>query len=330
MASSSGSATAGALAREGSALVSVVGSLGRTEGMSRAHGRPSHQGSATLPGVPSRRTLLLGVGGVLGTSAVVAATDVLPLRVRSRFGFGGEQRVALPDVDPGLVEVGRLATGAIHRTAYPPGSSPGDPLPVCLVLHGRGGDSGDAFESHGLQLYLAQVVAQGVPPFVLAAVDGGDAYWHRRRDGRDPEAALQDLLHVLKVRGHPVDRVALMGWSMGGYGALSLGAKWGRDRVASILADSAAMFSGFTDARPGAFDDESDYKVNDVSRRLDVLRTMTVRLSCGRDDPFAAAVSRLARNLPDVQLAMGPGGHTVDYWRSVAAAGLRFVGATLD
>jgi pimeloyl-ACP methyl ester carboxylesterase len=88
--------------------------------------------------------------------------------------------------------------------------------------------------------FLAATVAPGaVAPFALASVDGRSSYWHRRVGGEDRMAMLlQDFLPLLADR-HGLARgpVALVGWSMGGYGAV-LAAEEHPGRFAAVAAAS--------------------------------------------------------------------------------------------
>ncbi len=278
----------------------------------------------------SRRSLLLG-GGAAVVTATAVGRDRLPYRVRDTLGLADDPVVALPTGPTGPLVKGALPGGAGFGISYPHGSTDKDSLPVCLVLHGRGGDHTDAFGSHGLDRFLAEVVRTGTPPFVLAAVDGGpDSYWHRRSDGRDPEANVTQLLAELQRRGHPVNRVAISGWSMGGYGALLMAARLGSSTVTAVVADSPALFRRYADARPGAFDDEADYRAHDVFAATGPLSNLSVRLSCGQDDPFFTPTAQLAAALPRAEASFGQGSHNVAFWRSTGAADLRFIGRALS
>src|SRR5439155_15416609 len=112
-----------------------------------------------------------------------------------------------------------------YLVTFPPGTSPGDPLPVCAVLPGRATSERAFIDVLNLPDHLALGMrTRGVPAFALASVGGHAGYWHRRRDGRDWMAMLLDELLPLLRRAHhlpgPGRGTALMGWSMGGYGAL--------------------------------------------------------------------------------------------------------------
>lgn len=202
-----------------------------------------------------------------------------------------------------------------------------------MVLHGKGGDATSAARI-GFPEALDRVVGTGVPAFALATVSGGNGYWHPRRDGTDAGrmvvAELLPLLAGLGLAAAPTDRVALLGWSMGGFGALLLGRGLGPARVAGIGAVSAALWTSPGRTAPGAFDDAADYRRHDLLARPDAWRGIPVRLDCGESDPFVAANRVLARRMapPPVSL-FRPGGHTAGYWRSVAPDQLRFLGRAL-
>jgi len=124
---------------------------------------------------------------------------------------------------------------------------------------------------------------------------------------------IQDLLPLLAAKGLATDRIALIGWSMGGYGALFLASRLGPSRVAGVAAASAALWQSPGDSAPGAFDDSLDFARNDVFARRSVLATMPVPLDCGRDDPFIVANRALARALPAATTTFDGGAHTQEY-----------------
>lgn len=118
------------------------------------------------------------------------------------------------------------------RLAVPEGRAPRG---LVVVLHGRGGDADSAFE-----LGYA-VAATGLG---LVSVDGGNGYRHARRDGTDSGAMVREELIPLALSrcGLPVTtRVGLLGWSMGGFGALLLAGDLGPSRVSGVVAASAAL-----------------------------------------------------------------------------------------
>lgn len=59
---------------------------------------------------------------------------------------------------------------------------------------------------------------------------------------------VDEFLPLLASRGLRTDRVAVAGWSMGGYGALLCGLTY-PDRFRMIIATSPAIFHSYGDAR---------------------------------------------------------------------------------
>ena len=214
---------------------------------------------------------------------------------------------------------------------YPPQGRPGMPLSFLLVLHGRGDSHQDVLGSHHLGSFLAAAVRAGTPAFALVAVDGGDhSYWHRRRDGEDPQAMITDeLVPVLAGQGLRTARFCVGGWSMGGYGALLLAERLGPARVAACAVDSPALWLEAGDSAPGAFDDRADFHANDVIAQHAQLKGIPVRISCGTSDPFLPGVRALLTAAPALQHDLSPGGHDLAFWQHAAPSQLAFVGQHL-
>lgn len=265
----------------------------------------------------SRRALLLGATGALVTACASGGAD--PRRSASRRVDGTFSSPSMHGADVGWTIV------------YPRGHRPGARLPVVITLHGRSATHATAFATLHLDAVLDRVVAAGVRPFALASVDGGDhGYWHRRSDGTDSGAMVVDELVPL-LRRHDLDagRLALHGWSMGGYGALLLA---GRDRlsVRAVAAASPALFTSAGATPQGAFDSAEDFARNDVLAHPEWLDGVPLRVDCGRSDPFWATARRFADELAERPAgAFGSGAHTASYWRSVAPAELAFLGRHL-
>ena len=200
------------------------------------------------------------------------------------------------------------------RLARPAGQhSVAAPQRLVVALHGHGGDADWAFDSVHIERHVA---SSGL---AVATVDGGDFYWHARRSGIDPgNLVVQDLLPLLAGKGLATGRIGLIGWSMGGYGALLLASRLPPSRVAGVVGTSAALWQSSGDTAAGAFDDRSDFARNDVfSRRADLGR-VPVRLDCGSDDPFIVANRAFARGLPKALATFDSGSHTEEYWTAHA------------
>ncbi len=110
--------------------------------------------------------------------------------------------------------------------------------------------------------------------------------------------------------------MAFLGWSMGGYGAMLLGARLGAARTAAICAVSPALWTAPGAAAPGAFDDAADYQANSVWG-LPALNGIPLRIDCGLDDPFLAATRQFVAQLPTPPAGgFSPGGHNASFWSS--------------
>ncbi|TDD60427.1 esterase [Kribbella antibiotica] len=294
----------------------------------------------------SRRALLStgAAAGVAGLAGVVGLeTGVLPgrARVHDVLGLTGPDGV-IPDVPAGPVVSGTFDSfGRRTKVGYsiicPDGYQLSDHLPVVLVLHGRGGDHTSAIRDLGIDRYLTAAVRAGTTPFALATVDGGsDTYWHRRVSDEDPGFMLdQEFLPLLANRGIDTAQYGVLGWSMGGYGALLYTAlhAWQRRvrpgaRAVAVGALSPAVWRRYEDVAPGAFDSREDFDGGQLFGRQVSLRDVAVRIDCGRDDPFAGAAAELRKEL---QTAGGQqaGAHTQGYWRRMLPAQLAFLGGRL-
>jgi dienelactone hydrolase len=239
------------------------------------------------------------------------------------------------------VEAGSFTSSA-RKTAVGwslsiPPNTPAQNLPVVVVLHGRGGNHDTAFKDLKLHDFLAAHTKTGGKPFALASVDGGDnTYWHPRHDGDDPISMItQEFLPMLKQRGLNTRRIGVLGWSMGGYGALLLARESHRKNlkntdVAAAAAGSPALFTSYKSSAAGAFDDADDFaRYGDLSTAPDVGAT-PMHVSCGKDDAFTDITKKYrAKVTPPPQGEISKGCHTEGYWRSLAAEQLAFLGAHL-
>ena len=202
----------------------------------------------------------------------------------------------------------------------PSGDGPLDGAIICL--HGRNNDHRYAFDD----IHVHDVAASLDMRIGVAAVDGGaDSYWHARRDGSDAGTMLvEDFVPLVRDRLN-VGRVMLMGWSMGGYGAL-LAFERHADVFERVAVGSAALWLRARDTSPGAFDGAADFDANNVWTDLNRLDASRVRIDCGTHDPFLSADRELARRLgSEVTASFTDGYHDARFWRSVAPAQVRFL-----
>ena len=199
--------------------------------------------------------------------------------------------------------------------ARPPGET--GVLRPLIALHGKGSSAASVMAG-GVEQGLAEAAMAGLPPFAVVAVDGGGSYWHRRASGDDAGAMVIDELIPMLANQHDLDtsRVGFLGWSMGGYGALLLGARLGPARTAAICAVSPALWLSPEAAAPGAFDSAEDFAANTVFG-LPALGSIPVRVDCGTDDPFHSATKEFVAQLPNPPAGgFSPGGHDAGYWSS--------------
>ncbi len=131
---------------------------------------------------------------------------------------------------------------------------------------------------------------------------------------------------LLTDKGLDISRLALLGWSMGGYGALRLAAQLGRDRVVAATAMSPALWHRFADSTPGAFDDEADFERSSVFGHQRELDGIAVRIDCGEEDLFYSATQEYVDEFPNRPAGgFEPGSHGVGYWRRMAPAHVQFI-----
>ncbi len=133
-------------------------------------GRPVRAGDAGM----TRRGFLAGAGLAAAALAVGGiASRVAPWRHWLDAGgdTGGDAQGAGHSITRRDFTLdSRYVEGPVpYSIAWPPGSKPGDPLPACFALPGRGGAA---------PMWFANVVARAVgkrqaPPFAVIGVDGG-------------------------------------------------------------------------------------------------------------------------------------------------------------
>ena len=206
----------------------------------------------------------------------------------------------------------------------------GAAYPVLICLPGRGRPP-EALLEGGLRFgdFVADgIERRGVTPFAVAALQAGDTYWHARASGDDAMAMLFDeFIPFLRDQRGLTGPLAIMGWSMGGYGALRAAELHPQD-FAAVCGVSAALWRSYEDGVGDAFDSAADYARNDVYADAGKLRGLPVRVDCGRQDPFYDADVAFTQALPESPAGgFEPGGHNDDYWSRVAPAEIDWIGA---
>lgn len=272
----------------------------------------------------SRRSFVIG-GAAVGAAAiggigVVTAQDLhATRRALHDHGIVEGPNLTQPRVDTVTVDY-RTEPGPRGDVNYGLYRPPNGVTAVVYCLHGRGGNRHDAFDSIGLHRFIA---ARGLP-WAVASLDGRESYWHGRADGSDTQQDLLDVLvPIAETSTTPLKR-AVIGWSMGGYGALLLG-ETQPDFFAAVVASAPALWTSFGATAPGAFDNSADFKANDVMGGASRLVPSATRVDCGADDPFAPMVRELRRRVPSLSGGIHEGFHDDASWRYYVPAQLDFL-----
>jgi S-formylglutathione hydrolase FrmB len=297
-----------------------------------------------MPDFSRRAALRLGVGVAVGSVGGYAldmliqprssqATPIPAARTQAPLAPAPPLEPA-PSAEPAptmtagsFVSAARGGIATNWAIARPPGQT--KPLRPVIALHGKGSDA-SAVMAGGVEQGLAQAVNAGLPPFAVVAVDGGGGYWHKRASGEDAGAmVLNELIPMLDKQSLDTSRVAFLGWSMGGYGALLLGGRLGPARTAAICAVSPALWLSSGAAAPGAFDGPDDFAANSVFG-MPALASIPTRVDCGDSDPFYAATKQFIAQLPNPPAGgFSPGGHNPGFWSSQLPAELTWMAPLL-
>jgi S-formylglutathione hydrolase FrmB len=282
---------------------------------------------AAIRDLPSRRAVLLGGLGVAlaGCGRQPAANqDVRP-------ASGGEANTTTTGpVEP--VQVSHEWSAArgheVQVVTIRPNGTPG-PLPVCVALHGRGADA-SMFVDLGVPGMLDSMATGGSRPFAVVSVDGGEDYWvNAKNQADDPQKMLdEELPKWLEQRGLATTPFAVLGISMGAYGALNHVRGRSRSAVAVL---SPALFLSWSEAQTrDAFADEEAWAATDPLQHITELGSQALGVWCGTDDPFLGAAQELVDTAHPAVAAIGDGDHDAEYWTRVLPAALDFVVSSLS
>jgi pimeloyl-ACP methyl ester carboxylesterase len=269
---------------------------------------------------PSRRAVLLGgltlvaAGGAAGGYELVQ-TGVLPGKYTLARLDGA---CGSPPPSPhGALPSQRDATfySAYRRrdvtmvTLIPAGVSAHQVLGVVVALHGAFSDA----RSFASQLGPAMTAAK-IGRLAVVTADGGNAYWHKRADGDDPAGMIiHEVLPRLAATGLPTAQIAIIGESMGGYGALLIAEQLAGHKpvVKAVAAVSPAIFASYADAVSAnrtSFDNAADFARHDVLAHVGALRDVPTWIGVGADDPFEATANEVRARLAAVSGHQPPGG----------------------
>ncbi len=289
------------------------------------------------PGTLTRRELLVGGGAALVALGAAAGLEHVRLaaeveRLAARFQGGDVPPSSGATVAYRTFYSRVLRKDVAYGIAWPAGVSAGTPLPVCFCLPGRGAGPAPILGSPlHLADFLGEVVRDQTRPFALAAVDGGQSYWHRRTSGEDRMAMLiNEFIPLCEQRyklGGERSRRAAMGWSMGGYGVLLAAETYPR-LFAAVVATSPAVWPTYQDMMNGprdVFDSPADFAAHDVIGHVQRLGGTPLFVECGTADPFYPFVRDLCDRLPSGDhYRFSFGGHSYAYWRTREPAALEF------
>jgi pimeloyl-ACP methyl ester carboxylesterase len=220
-----------------------------------------------------------------------------------------------------------------YTIAYPPGHGRGDRLPLVVALHGFGGDHTNALS--GMSPAQAVALKPGGAPMALVTVDGGGGYWNPH-SGDDPQGMLvRELIPRCQRQGLGTGerKVAVMGISMGGYGAILLAEKY-PDLIRAVAAISPAIWTSYAEAKSanaGAYASADAFAQDDAVTHAQALATVPVRVATGDSDPFRPGAQAFARALPrnpggvPAEIYYGNGCHTSPFFTAQEPASLAFL-----
>lgn len=211
-------------------------------------------------------------------------------------------------------------------------SESGDVTTLLILLHGVYGSHWCWSLKGGAHRTAARLVGEGrIAPVVLAMPSDGllhDGSGYLQWPMMDVERFVIDEVSRLARLAAPAltpdCRIAIAGLSMGGYGALRLGAKY-PERFCAISAHSAITemgdLAGFVEEPIGVYEQcapaEEMTALYWLERNKD--RLPPLRFDCGREDPLLASNRALHVALEAQGIAHGyeefAGGHTWPYWQ---------------
>jgi S-formylglutathione hydrolase FrmB len=186
----------------------------------------------------------------------------------------------------------------------------GSRRPLLIFLHGKGGDA-DGFLYD--EMFAALAAAGRRAPVVAFPDGGGGSYWHDRDSG-DWERYVRSEVprEVAEVASVDLERVAVGGVSMGGFGAFSLARRGG---YCAAGGHSPALWRTAGETAPGAFDDAEDFAEHDLIAHAADLDGTPLWLDAGSEDPFLSGDRGFAA-ATGARLRVSRGGHDREYWRA--------------
>jgi enterochelin esterase-like enzyme len=222
--------------------------------------------------------------------------------------------------------------------------------PVIYALHGMFENSAFLERRAVLPQYEAAVAAGSAPNAIVVTVDGGNNLFINSPKGRYQDLVSKDLVeHIDKTYRTIAKREgrALLGISMGGYGALNIA--FSQPGVFGVVATHSAMLlsqiptaeagarGGQMRAFTGVFGEPVDavaWKAQDpleLAKTADVKGLPALYIDCGSEDRYGlAAGNRMlhdtleSRKIPHT-FGLFPGDHGYEYVHSVFPKSLAFL-----
>jgi len=220
-----------------------------------------------------------------------------------------------------------------------------DTLPVVMLLHGVYGSAWNWAYSSGVHLQLDKMIKAGdLPPMILAMPsDGlwGDGSGYLQHNGYNFESWIMDDVPAAVIEGIKGAKahspMFISGLSMGGFGALRIGAKYGNRFMAISGLSSITSMSQIK-----LFVEEplKNYCQTDVIDE-DLLATFKhyrdslppIRFDCGKDDLLIKYNRELHQKMNQAGIPHiyeeYPGGHEWSYWSTHIIDSLKFFAAYL-
>ena len=222
----------------------------------------------------------------------------------------------------------------------PPNCTHSKNLPLVILLHGVYGSHWSWTHAGGAHVTALEMIEKGaINPLILAMPsDGlwgdGSAYIpHVHADyERWIVEDVPDCVREVVPQIGTESKLCISGLSMGGYGALRLGAKYAQ-RFAAISAHSSlthlktlVQFVEEPLDRYGPMKDEEYSAAHWILKQREHLPRL--RFDCGREDALLAENRALHAALESANIAHQyeefPGGHQWEYWREHLRETLRF------
>ena len=213
------------------------------------------------------------------------------------------------------VEAPSMAWGAPSRyhVYLPAGYSGGRPLPMLLLLHGRGMDADQWLKTGLIDRHMdALIAAKRIRPFIVVMPSSGNVPY----TGQSEQFVMNELLPALKqTYGVSLSSkdTAVAGMSMGGFGAFHLGM-----RPANPFGLVYAMSAPFAPEYLASLGDS-------------IKLPFQLQLSCGAEDALVDNSHELAgllkANGARFHYQQSPGGHDWHYWNGQTSRMLTQVSA---